>query len=39
MAIEEDIKIKDKLIKYGAHLHAFDMILSKCDERLKEMLI
>lgn len=35
MAEEEDKKIIEKLIKFGAHLQAFDRILRKCDERIK----
>ena len=37
VANEEDILIKDKKLKYGAHLHTFDKILSKCAERVKRV--
>jgi hypothetical protein len=36
MADEEDVLIKDKKLKYGAHLHTFDKIQGKCAERVKK---
>lgn len=36
MADKEDMLIKDKKLKYGAHLHTFDKILTKCAERVKK---
>jgi len=37
-ADNEDRRIINKEIKYGAHIHVLDKILSKCNEKLKKLI-